>query len=166
MFRILSVCFTGSMKKVIWPREAQAFRGKEQPVERTEKAASSRFFDSSAVRCDVVTHRGLTACFVLLRSSRRLLPWLPFRSPADHSLSEASLELRTDARALPGSIPRCPLYQNSRKRWVNPIFFCCMVTHRGIDPRSTPSESATLSVELMGHIEYCMPVPARAQALF
>lgn len=81
MFRVLSVCFTGSMKKVIWPREAQAFRGKEQPVERTEKAASSRFFDSSAVRCDVVTHRG-------------------------------------------------------------------------IEPRSTPSESATLSVELMGHIEY------------
>ena len=29
-----------------------------------------------------------------------------------------------------------------------------MVTHRGIEPRSTPSESATLSVELMGHIEY------------
>ena len=31
---------------------------------------------------------------------------------------------------------------------------CDVVTHRGIEPRSTPSESATLSVELMGHIEY------------
>ena len=90
----------------------------------------------------------------LLRTARRLLPWLPFRSPADHSLSGVSQELRTDARALPGSIPRCTLYHNSKEGWAKPILLCCMVTHRGIEPRSTPSESATLSVELMGHIEY------------
>ena len=40
-----------------------------------------------------------------------------------------------------------PVFENSAVR-------CDVVTHRGIEPRSTPSESATLSVELMGHIEY------------
>ena len=38
-----------------------------------------------------------------------------------------------------------PVFENSAVR-------CDVVTHRGIEPRSTPSESATLSVELMGHI--------------
>ena len=32
-----------------------------------------------------------------------------------------------------------------------PVFFYALVTPRGIEPRSMPSESATLSVELMTH---------------
>ena len=32
------------------------------------------------------------------------------------------------------------------------VVCCDVVTHRGIEPRSTPSESATLSVELMSHV--------------
>ena len=32
--------------------------------------------------------------------------------------SGASLELRPYARALPGSIPRCPLYHDSKEGWA------------------------------------------------
>ena len=47
-----------------------------------------------------------------------------------------------------------PVFENSAVR-------CDVVTHRGIEPRSTPSESATLSVELMGHILSFMQAGAR-----
>ncbi len=76
-----------------------------------KKTASEPFFDSSAVCCNVVTHRGLTVCFDS--------PML--------SMSKAE----GTAKAVP---------------------FELLVTHRGIEPRSTPSESATLSVELMSRI--------------
>ena len=47
--------------------------------------------------------------------------------------------------------------ERMKKTGFKPVFENCavrcdVVTHRGIEPRSTPSESATLSVELMGHI--------------
>ena len=75
----------------------------------------------------LVEHRGLDR---LHSFARRLLPWLPVRSPADRSLFEYPPDILTYAGALSGSTPHTKFNIKRNDQMIIPL----LVEHRGLEP--------------------------------
>ena len=97
------------------------------PGSRPKKIQKTKQDGQKTVSFCLVEHRGFDR---LHRFARRLLPWLPVRSPADRSLFEYPQDILTYARALSGSTPYTKFNIKRNDQMIIPL----LVEHRGFEP--------------------------------